>query len=498
MQISQIFQKLCKAVAVLVLLALFSAIPLHAQEGDAQSQGRPVFVIPISGTVDPGMSAFLERACREAAQAPDSLVVFEINTFGGRVDSALEIVDTLLTVPAEQSIAFVEKKAISAGALIALSCGELVMRPATTIGDCAPITYSQEGPQMMGEKFQSPIRAKFRALAKRNGYPEALTEAMVTPEKVVYAVEIDGEKKYMDSQAFEDLTPEEKERVTGKKTVVEKGELLTMSAAEALALGFSSMTVSSIDEMLNKRGNGPYRRTRLEPSWSETMVRFIGSIAPILMMIGLAALYMEMKAPGFGIPGLVGLACLAIVFLNQYMVGLADYTELLIIVLGVVLMAIEVFVLPGFGIAGFAGIFCIVAGLILTFQDFVIPDPSIPWETEIFLNNVIKVLGAYLVSLFMGLFFIRYVLPRLSTAAEGPYLTSSLREAHSDSSEARRVHAGDTGVAMTALRPSGKVKIGADVFDVVTENEFIERGAQVAVSEISGNRIIVARKAVDE
>lgn len=496
MPVNLIFQRVVRVFGIFLVLTV-SAVA--ASYGQAEETGaRSVFVIPVSGTVDPGMSAFLERACREAAQAPDSLVVFEINTFGGRVDSALEIVDTLLTVPADQSIAFVEKKAISAGALIALSCGELVMRPATTIGDCAPITYSQEGPQMMGEKFQSPIRAKFRALAKRNGYPEALAEAMVTPEKIVYAVEIDGAKKYMDGPAFDDLTPAEKDRVTAKKTVVEKGELLTMSAAEALALGFSSMTVSSIDEMLNKRGNGPYSQTRIDPSWSETMVRFIGSIAPILMMIGLAALYMEMKAPGFGIPGLVGLACLAIVFLNQYMVGLADYTELLIIVLGVVLMAIEVFVLPGFGFAGFAGIFCIVAGLILTFQDFVIPDPDIPWETEIFLNNVIKVLGAYLVSFFMGLFFIRYVLPRLSTAAEGPYLTSSLREAHSDSSEARRVHAGDTGVAMTALRPSGKVKIGVDVFDVVTENEFIERDAQVVVSEISGNRIIVARKAVDE
>ena len=493
MQVRHIFQRLCRVPVFLAAVTLIVSFSAHAQEDAQQPQGRPVFVIPVSGTVDPGMSAFLYRACREATKSTNSLVVFEIDTFGGRVDSALEIVDTLLTVPAERSIAFVKKKAISAGALIALSCGELAMRPATTIGDTAPIVYSQEGPQMMGEKFQSPIRAKFRALARRNGYPEALAEAMVTPEKIVYAVEIDGEKKYMDAQAFEDLTSEEKDRVTDKRTVVEKGELLTMSAAEALELGFSSMTVSSIDAMLEKRGGGPFARSRIEPSWSETMVRYIGSIAPILMMIGLAALYMEMKAPGFGIPGLVGLACLGVVFLNQYMVGLADYTELLIIVLGLVLMGVEVFVLPGFGIAGFAGIVCLIIGLILTFQDFVIPDPNIPWETEILLNNVIKVVGAYVVSFILGLFFIRYVLPRLSTATEGPYLTSSLKDAHSDSRETRRVHVGDTGVAMTALRPSGKVKIGTDVFDVVTENEFIERDAPVVISEISGNRVIVAR-----
>ncbi|MDZ7831233.1 MAG: NfeD family protein [Desulfobacterales bacterium] len=493
MKVRHIFQRLCRVPVFFAAVTLIVSFPAHAQEETQQPQGRPVFVIPVAGTVDPGMAAFIDRACREALQTPESLVVIEIDTFGGRVDSALEIVDTLLTVPAERSIAFVKKKAISAGALIALSCGDLVMRPATTIGDTAPIVYSQEGPKMMGEKFQSPIRAKFRALARRNGYPEALAEAMVTPEKVVYAVEIDGEKKYMDAQAFEDLTSEEKERVTSRTTVVEKGELLTLSAVEALELGFSSMTVSGIDAMLEKKGGGPFARQRIEPSWSEAMVRYIGSIAPILMMIGLAALYMEMKAPGFGIPGLLGLICLGVVFLNQYMVGLADYTELLIIILGIILMAIEVFVLPGFGIAGFVGMICIVIGLILTFQDFVIPDPAIPWETEILLNNIIKVVGAYVVSFILGLLFIRYVLPRLSTATGGPYLTASLKDAHSDSRETRRVHVGDTGVAMTALRPSGKVKIRADVFDVVTDNEFIERDAPVVVSEISGNRVIVAR-----
>ncbi len=476
----------------LLLAVLLSPSTLHGQQQGPQS--REVFVIPVSGQVDSGMAAFIERACDEALQKPDSLLIFSINTFGGRVDAALEIVDTILTVPPERSIAFVEKKAISAGALIALSCGDLVMRPATTIGDTAPIIYSQEGPKMMGEKFQSPIRAKFRALARRNGYPEALAEAMVTPEKIVYSVRIDGEKRYMDKQAFDELPAAQKQQAKDKKTVVEAGELLTMSAAEARELGFSSMIAAGIDEMLAQMGITAAGPGRIEQSWSERLVRWIGSISPILMMVGLAALYMEMKVPGFGIPGLVGILCLAAVFFNQYMVGLANYTELLLIVLGLVLMAIEVFVLPGFGIAGFAGIVCIVAGLVLAFQDFVIPDPSVPWEMEILLHNVIKVLGSYLVAFCAGLLFIRYVLPRFSTASGGPYLTSSLKEAQFDAAQTRRVHTGDQGVAMTPLRPSGKVKIGTDVFDVVTEGEFIERGAMVTVSEIIGNRVIVARK----
>ncbi|MFO7838254.1 MAG: NfeD family protein [Desulfosalsimonadaceae bacterium] len=476
----------------MLLSVLLSATALHGRQDGPDR--REVFVIPVSGQVDSGMAAFIGRACNEALQKPDSLLIFSINTFGGRVDAALEIVDTILTVPPERSIALVKKKAISAGALIALSCGELVMLPATTIGDCAPITYSREGAKMMGEKFQSPIRAKFRALARRNGYPESLAEAMVTPEKIVYSVRIDGEKQYMDKQAFDELPATQKQQAEDKKTVVEAGELLTMSAAEARELGFSSMTAAGIGEMLAEMGITAASRKRIEQSWSESLVRWIAGISPILMMVGLAALYMEMKAPGFGVPGLVGVLCLAAVFFNQYMVGLANYTELLIIVLGLVLMAIEVFVLPGFGIAGFAGIMCMAAGLVLAFQDFVVPDPSVPWETEIFLNNVIKVLGSYLVALVVGLFFIRYVLPRFSTASGGPYLSASLREAQFDSSQTGRVHAGDQGEAITPLRPSGKVKIGTDVFDVVTEGEFIESGATVAVTEIIGNRVIVARK----
>ncbi len=476
-------------VIALGALALVNATALAA---DPRPVSVPVYVIDISGEVDPGMAAFAERAVADIAGDPDAIMIAEIDTFGGRVDSALEIVDTFLKIPAEQSIAFVRKKAISAGALIALSCGRLVMMPATTIGDCAPITYSQEGPEMLGEKFQSPIRAKFRALAKRNGYPVKLAEAMVSMDKEVFEVEMDGETLFMDASDYGDLTDAEKEKITRKKTVVEQGELLTMDAAEALSLGFSKMTTDTVEDMLAAMGIENYEIVRIEPSWSESMVRFIGRIAPILMMIGLAALYMEMKAPGFGFPGIVGLVCLGIVFLNQYMVGLADYTELLILGAGLVLMAIEVFVIPGFGIAGFAGIVFLAVGLILSFQGFVLPDPAVPWEFGILVDNVLRVVGAFLAALLTGLLFLAYVLPRFSTARKGPFLETDLKAAHADSSETGKVKAGDRGVAMTFLRPSGKMKISGEIIDVVTENEFLEKGTPVMVKAIKGNRIIVA------
>lgn len=481
-----------QSILIVLLTVVFAVTFLSAASGLATPK-QTVYVISVSGTVDPGMAAFMERAYQETLEKPDGIVVVEIDTFGGRVDSALEIVDTLLKFPKERSIAFVEKKAISAGSLIALACGKLVMKPATTIGDCAPISYTQEGPQMMGEKFQSPLRAKFRALAKRNGYPEVLTEAMVTPEKVVYAVEIDGKRSFMDAHEYADLSPEEKEKITSKKTIVAEGELLTMDSTEALELGFSEMTAATIDDMLGQMGVKNYEQIRIEQSWSETMVRFIGSISPILMMIGLAALYMEMKAPGFGLPGIIGITCLAVVFLNQYLVGLADYTELLIILFGLVLMGIEVFVLPGFGVAGFAAIVCIAVGMILSLQGFVLPDPSIPWEMDLLMHNIAVVFGAYIVAFCVALFFLRYVFPRFSTEQKGPFLKKSLKEAHADSSETTRIRVGDRGVAITYLRPSGKANFNDDLFDVVSESEFMEKGTSIVVSAIKGNRIIVSR-----
>ncbi|MBW1993296.1 MAG: serine protease [Deltaproteobacteria bacterium] len=483
---------------IFAILSLPLSFVMLQHVGIGQAPARKVCVIPVSGTVDPGMAAFIKRALEARSIDPNSLFIFELDTFGGRVDSALQIVDTLLSAPEGKTIAFVKTKAISAGALIALACSKLVMRQNTSIGDCAPITYSSQGPKMLGEKFQSPLRAKFRALAKRNGYSETLAESMVTAEMVVYAVKMDGKTIYMDSQAFDDLSQAEKERVSSKKTIVGKGELLTMTDTEAVEFGFSRMSVDNINEMLQRMEIENYELTRIKESWSETFVRFIGAITPLLLMIGLASLYMEIQAPGFGVLGIIGIICLALVFLNQYLVGLADYTELLLLILGFILLGFEVFVIPGFGIAGIAGILFIAAGAILAFQDFVIPDPSLPWEAELLIKNVLHVLGDFFAVIVVALIFLRYILPRFSVVVDGPYLDTTLKGSRADSREAGRAKIGDVGIAMTFLRPSGKAKIRDDIFDVITEGEFIDKGTSLKVLEIKGNRVIVSRKPEDE
>lgn len=476
----------------LFVAAVLMLLPASFQ---AQDNDNVIYIIEVSGNVDPGMSAYIKRAYQEITTGPYELVVVEVDTYGGRVDSAMEIVDTLIGFPEGKTVSFVPEKAISAGALIALASSELVMAPGSTIGDTAPITMGREGPEMLGEKFQSPIRAKFRALAERNNYPVALVEAMVTPEIVVYEITMeDGEVRYMTDAAYQDLTEDQKQKIASRRTVVPEGQLLTMHDREAESYGFSRMTVADIPAMLSGMGHDGYTLVRFSPNWSEDLVRFIGGIAPILLMIGLAALYIEMQAPGFGFPGTIGVILLAIVFLGQYMVGLADYTEFLIILLGLVLMGVEVFVLPGFGIAGLAGVGLITVGFVLALQDFVVPDPDIPWQMDILVNNVIRVLGSFILAFFGGLFAVRFLLPKLSTKKEGPFLVSDLGDAHADSEETKRIKTGEAGIAITYLRPSGKAEINGEIFDVIADNEYIERSTPVIVSQIRGNWIVVQRK----
>ena len=482
-------------VALLFVLCLALPLRLNAKEiPPASSKNTKVFVIQVSGEVEPVMAAHIKRAVAfAAASGPKSLIVLEMDTFGGRVDAALNIVDTM-TMASAQTVAFVKTKAISAGALIALSCNSLVMRPHTTLGDCAPISFAGKEAKMLGEKFQSPLRAKFRTLARRNGYPPTLAESMVSDRMEVFKVSFPNKTVYLSAKALAELSAAQTKQIQKKSQVVAKGELLTMDDAEALDLGFSRMTAVSTVDMLEKMGIKKFKVVRVEQNWSESLGRIITKISPLLMLIGMAALYMEFKIPGFGLPGIVGLICLGLVIFNQHIVGLADNLDIILIALGVVMLGFEVFVIPGFGIAGISGFLLIGAGFILSFQDFVWPNPAMPWQTDLFVANLIKVLSSLVGSLLISLAFIRFCLPRLGKVIDGPYLHETLADSHADSHEAMAIEVGQTGFAATPLRPAGKMNIrnmNMNI-DVITEGDFIEKGCAVQVIAVKGNRVVVA------
>ncbi|MBF0202246.1 MAG: serine protease [Desulfamplus sp.] len=442
--------------------------------------------------VEPGMAAFIKRCLDEILSAdPHAPVVLSLDTFGGRVDSALDIVESVSSIPMGQSISFVETRAISAGALIALAGNTLIMKQNTLIGDCAPIIQTSEGQKELGEKTQTVLRAQFRALAKRNGYPEVLAESMVTKNMEVYKITIDGESTYMDKVRFNDLTEEEKSGITQRKTVVAEGELLTMDDVEAHELGFSQASVRDIHHALDHLGYKGYTVVTMTESWSEKMVRTLQPILPLLMLLGIGALYTELKAPGFGIPGILGIICLSIVFFNQYLAGLAHFTELILIVTGLILMAVEIFVLPGFGLAGLAGIVLMGAGLVLSFQGFVIPDPDLPWEGRLMIKNLAMVMGSFVGAILTAMLTLRFILPQFSRVAKGPFLETTLRDAVVGPGQRSVLAPGDTGTALTPLRPSGSIRIKEMKIDALTRGEFIDPGTIIVVDALEQNRVVV-------
>ncbi len=452
-----------------------------------------VYTITVEGKVNAPLAAYVKRAVAQARSANPRAIIFILDTFGGRVDAALDIVSTITDITDIHTISYVKKRAISAGALIALSSRELIMKEGTTIGDCQPISYSQEGPKQLGEKFQSPLRAKFRYLARRNGYPPALAEAMVTPEKEVYKIVVPESTFYVSSVEYENMSPQQKRRIRSQTTVVAEGELLTMDNTEARTLSFSSASVDDFDELLAQTALSDAVLRSIEFSWSELFVQFIKKISPLLMMIGMAGIYSELRSPGFGVLGIVGIVSLALVFGANYMVGLADYTELLLIAAGIALLGVEVFIIPGFGIAGGAGIILLLAGMVLSLQGFALPRPSMPWQQHVLVVNIIQVLGSFLGAIVASMLVVRYLFPAVSKVVSGPYLSASLHDSRIDSPSIAPPARGATGEVKTALRPAGKVRIGDVSYDAVADGEYIEKGEKVKVLK-TGTRVVVTRE----
>jgi len=254
--------KAARVLSALALTALLGVTSTLGATGDAASDRRPVVVIAVSGMVDDGLAKHVIRSFTQHASERNVVYVLEISTFGGNVGAAYDIADAIMGVDNGTTIAYVKDKAISAGALVALACDRLYMAPGTTIGDCAPIIPTLGGPKEAGEKYQSPLRAKFRAMALRNGFSPVLAEAMVTKSSAVYRVVRGDSTSYVDAAQLAATVPDTTDTSVHKTVVVQQGQLLTMTDTEAQDLGFSRGTVTSVEEILTGMGVTNYSMKR--------------------------------------------------------------------------------------------------------------------------------------------------------------------------------------------------------------------------------------------
>jgi len=493
-------KKLFSALILIMLaaapVALFAAEQIAPAPDPIVPPARSTVVImPLEGLIDRGLYDSVVRRLAEAKAFEPVMIIFTIDTYGGFLTSAIEITDIIGGIEEPRTVAFVPTKAYSAGAMISMGAREIVLTPSSSIGDAAPVVQTAEGQEIVGEKAQSPTRSMFRKYAQRNGYPPALVEAMVTPELEVVEVTFnDGSVEYMLSSAYEDLTDDRKSQVAKKRVVVREGEILTLTASEAANYGIARFVVKDIDELLEKYGLAGARRIILDVNWLEGLVRWLNSplIAMLLLAGGILGLYVEFKIPGFGLPGIVGVSCLAVFLFSKHLTGLAEYWEILVIVVGVILLAIELFVIPGFGVTGLAGATLLVVGLLLTLVPSHIT--TAPLDIE-FLARAGGYFVATLVATFLAAWGLALVLPHTPVVGKfflGPPEAQAVpHSAAAGVTEGRKSLLGKVGTAVTSLRPAGRGKFAGEYYDVTTEGSHVANGSRIEVIALRGNNLIV-------
>jgi membrane-bound serine protease (ClpP class) len=441
-------------------LLRFSLLIFFSLSGSAFAQKTPVvYVAPVEGMIDLGLAPFVDRVLREATDAGAAAVILEINTFGGRVDAAVVIRDALLNAKVP-TVAFINKRAISAGALIALATEKIVMGDGGTIGAATPVQMGQPGApaQPVEEKTVSYVRKEFRATAEARKRPPLVAEAMVDAD-----VEIPD--------------------------LIEKGKLLTLTTDEALKHKVADFRTDTIEEVLKQLGLVGAEIRRASPNWAENFVRFLTHpvVSSLLMTIGILGIILEVRTPGFGVPGILGIGSLALFFWGHRLVQLAGWEEMLLVVSGLALLAAEIFVIPGFGVAGVLGIAALLSGLSLS-----LIGGGATWD--FILKAVGRVIFSLLLAVVGSLVLLRF-LPRLPFGKRLILATGlAAGEGYASPPETDQNWRGKGGIAVSPLRPSGIADVEGERVDVVSDGEFIEAGAQIVVSRVDGNRIVVRRR----
>lgn len=439
-----------------LLLALLLAALLPALQ--AQEPRRIVYVAQVEGVIDLGLAPYVQRVLREAAVAKAAAVVLEINTLGGRVDAAVQIRDALLTATVP-TIAFINKRAISAGALIGLAAERIVMSGGGTIGAATPVQVGQGGAGMLPveEKTVSYVRKEFRSTAESRRRPPLLAEAMVDADVVVPGL-------------------------------VDKGKLLTLTTDEAIAHKVADGRAETLEQVLEQAGLAGAEVRRPVPNWAEGVVRLLTNpvVSSLLVTVAMLGIVLELRTPGFGVAGILGVASLALFLWGHSIVQLAGWEEMLLVAAGLVLLVLEIFVIPGFGIAGALGIAALVAGLALSML-------GAGNSTQVLMLVAGRVVFSLLAALLASLFLLRFmaksplgrklVLETGLAAGEG-YASPPQDDAH---------WLGRSGSAWSVLRPAGIAEIDGQRVDVVSDGELIEAGTPILVTRVDGNRIVVKR-----
>jgi membrane-bound serine protease (ClpP class) len=428
-------------------------------KGDVQTlpidapAGSKVVVIAIDRTVELGLAAFVRRAIETN---PDAVaIVIEVNTLGGRVDAAIQIRDALLEAE-PRTVAFIHPRAISAGALISLACDNIIMTEGGTIGAATPIQAAPGGQaEAVGEKMVSYMRAEMRATAEANGRRGDIAEAMVDNEVVI-------------------------------KRIVEAGKLLTLDTDQAIKLGMADAKAADLDAVMQTLTLEDPEIVTAEANWGEEIARWLTepTVSGLLLSVGMLGLMVAFYTRSVGAFTLVGFMALGLFFGGHAVVHLVGWEEALLFLSGVVLVLVEVFFVPGLGVPGVLGLIFVIAALVLALIGVPL---DVSFETGVLADAMTRVLLSLLGAFVLALVFMRL----LSKTAMGRALVLEDAETGFLSAPSASDLVGQTGEALTDLRPAGKVVVDGERHEATSEREFIARGSRVRVIGKDGPALVV-------
>lgn len=433
----------------LLFVAIASGIfPAQAQTAGS-GKGETVLVIPVTGEIDSGLSFFLQRMIRRAERENVKAVILEVNSNGGLVDAAQEMKDALLR-SGVTTVGYVKGRALSAAALVTISCHRIFMEPGSEMGAATPIKIMGTAIQAAEAKFVSAFRGEFESAAEARKRPKTLAASMV--DKEVDA--IPGLRK--------------------------RGEILTLTSESALQHGFCDAVVTSLEGVLRRLNLEQATIERAEPTSGETIARWLThpNVSVLLFTIGFWCLVLEFLVFGWGLLGWFGLVCFALFFGGHLFAYMAGFEAVLLFAIGLLLLLAEIFIIPGFGITGIAGIGAMCAGLVITFGGIYIAVYAI---AKIMALSIVMIVVLYNLGPKLKLFD-RFVLKEAMTTEAGFVAVDG--------------HAFDKllhmeGTTVSPCRPAGIVRIGPDKYDVTSDGDFIERGRPITVIAVDGTKIVV-------
>ncbi len=442
---------------------LFTVLTLGVllSSSDSYAQERPlIFHLKVLDNIDPRTNRYTELGMEAASEAGADLVILELDTYGGALNDADDIRTRILNydIPI---YAYINKDAASAGALISIACDSIYMAPGSSIG--AATVVGGDG-TAAPDKYQSYMRSIMRSTAEAKGRNPRMAEAMVDED-----IDLDS--------------------------VATEGKVLTLSVKEAMKYGFCEAQVGSIDEILSISGIDDYDIEAYELGSTDKIIQvFLNPfVSGILILIIIGGIYFELQTPGVGFPILASFIAAVLYFTPYYLNGLAENWEIVLFVVGILLLAAEIFVIPGFGVAGVLGLICTLGALVLVMLNNDFFDFSLVNTDKIFIaiaTTLAGLLGSIIVMFLGGVrlansrVFSRIALQETQDKQKG-YTSRFIKTTMK----------GKTGTAFTILRPSGKVMIDETVYDAYTRGEYVAQGEDIEVLSDEGTSLKVKKKA---